>query len=64
MVDVVINNVPALSTDTALTTEALKADGTRWTDPADYHPQCWIDYNNATSVENWWARASIRRMSD
>ncbi len=56
MVDVVINNVPSLSVNTSLSTTALQADGSRWTDPAEFHPQCWIDFSNTTSVEYWCAR--------
>ena len=56
MVDVVINNGPSLSVNTSLSTTALQADGSRWTDPAEFHPQCWIDFSNTTSVEYWCAR--------
>ncbi|WVF71631.1 hypothetical protein IAT40_006439 [Kwoniella sp. CBS 6097] len=54
MVDVVVNNVPSLNVKDAFNTDALKADGSLWTDPSEFHPQCWIDYNNQTSVENCW----------
>lgn len=54
MVDIVVNNVVAINTDDAKNSTKLKADGVLWTDPADYHSQCWIDYNNQTSVENCW----------
>jgi len=53
MVDIVINNVPALSTRTSHNMEALQADNAIWTDPSYYHEQCWIDYGNQTSVEYW-----------
>ena len=53
MVDVVINNVPSLNVNTSLSSSALQADASRWTDPAEFHPQCWIDYSNQTSVEYW-----------
>ena len=54
MVDIVVNNVVAIDGKDATDSEKLKADGVLWTDPADYHPQCWIDYSNQTSVENCW----------
>lgn len=53
MVDVVVNAVPGLRVSDALSADALKSQGLIWDDPAYYHPQCWIDYNNQTSVENW-----------
>lgn len=53
MVDIVVNNIPALTTNTSLSTTALQSVGSRWTDPNQFHPQCWIDYNNNTSVEYW-----------
>ncbi|KAK4686429.1 hypothetical protein P7C73_g3699, partial [Tremellales sp. Uapishka_1] len=54
MVDIVINNVPSLSVNTSTSTAALVADGSRWTDPAEFHEFCWIDYENQTSVEYCW----------
>ncbi|ORY32604.1 glycoside hydrolase superfamily [Naematelia encephala] len=54
MVDIVVNNVPALSTATALSTQQLQADGSRYTNPAYFHPQCWIDYTNQTSIDYCW----------
>lgn len=53
MVDVVVNNVPSLNVKDALSADSLKSDGLIWDDPAYYHNQCWIDYNNNTSVEYW-----------
>lgn len=53
MVDVVVNNIPALSVDTSQSTSALQADLSFWSDPADFHSQCWVDYSNQTSVEYW-----------
>lgn len=54
MVDIVVNNIPALAVNTSLSTSALQSVGSRWTDPSQFHPQCWIDYNNNTSVEYWY----------
>lgn len=53
MVDVVIQNVPSLNVQDALHPENLAADNSRWQKPEYFHPQCWIDYSNQTSVENW-----------
>jgi hypothetical protein len=53
MVDIVVNNVPALSINTSQSAAALQADNTIWSDPSYYHEQCWIDYNNQTSIEYW-----------
>lgn len=54
MVDIVINNIPSLAVDEALHPEQLEAVGSYWTKTEQFHPQCWIDYSNATSVEYWW----------
>ena len=54
MVDVVVNNIPSLSIGEASSSDELKAAGALWTEPAEFHPQCWIDYSNATSVEQCW----------
>ena len=54
MVDIVVNNVPALSVQTSQSTQALQSDGSYLTNPNQFHSQCWIDYNNQTSVENCW----------
>ncbi|OCF74806.1 alpha-amylase [Kwoniella mangroviensis CBS 8886] len=54
MVDVVVNNIPSLNAYDAVNSTALKLDGSLWTDPSEFHPQCWIDYSNQTSVENCW----------
>lgn len=53
MVDVVVNNVPGLRVGDALSADTLKSEGLIWDDPSYFHKQCWIDYNNQTSVENW-----------
>ena len=53
MIDVVINNIPALDVNTSLSSTALQADLSAWTDPNYFHPHCPIDYSNQTSVENW-----------
>ena len=53
MVDIVVNNVPSLSVGEAHDTAALQAAGALFTKPEEYHPQCWIDYSNETSVEQW-----------
>lgn len=53
MVDVAINGIPSLTNKTD--TNSLQAQPeVIWQDPADYHPICWVDYNNATSVEKCW----------
>ncbi|ODN79910.1 hypothetical protein L202_03799 [Cryptococcus amylolentus CBS 6039] len=54
MVDIAVNNIPGTSYNDSLSSTALKADGSRWTDPAQFHTRCDIDYNNATSVEYCW----------
>ncbi|WVQ82166.1 hypothetical protein IAT38_004294 [Cryptococcus sp. DSM 104549] len=54
MVDIVINNVPGLNASDATSSAALAADGSRWTEPAEFHPRCDIDYSNETSVEYCW----------
>ncbi|GFZ44160.1 1,4-alpha-D-glucan glucanohydrolase 1 [Saitozyma sp. JCM 24511] len=54
MVDIVVNNIPSLSVNASTNATALTADGSRWTDPSYFHPFCWIDYNNQTSVEYCW----------
>nr|WVH01977.1 alpha-amylase [Naematelia aurantialba] len=54
MVDIVVNNVPSLNISTALSSSALQADGSRYTNPAYFHPQCWIDYSNDTSIDYCW----------
>ncbi|CAD6578592.1 MAG: hypothetical protein TREMPRED_002226 [Tremellales sp. Tagirdzhanova-0007] len=54
MVDVVVNNIPSLSINTSMSSAALQADGSLWTDPAEFHPQCWIDFSNQTSIEYCW----------
>ncbi|RXK40840.1 alpha-amylase [Tremella mesenterica] len=54
MVDIVVNNIPSLSVSASLSSSSLAADNSYWTDPSDFHPQCWIDYSNATSVEYCW----------
>lgn len=47
MVDVVVNNVVATTTEPDLSPFFFK-------DPSQYHPYCPIDYNNQTSVEQCW----------
>ena len=59
MIDVVINNIPALSVNTSLSSTALQADLSAWTDPNYFHPHCPIDYSNQTSVENWFVLSFI-----
>lgn len=54
MVDIVVNNIPALEVDTYLSSDKLVADDAFWTETEYYHPQCWIDYSNTTSVEYCW----------
>jgi alpha-amylase len=54
MVDIVVNNIPSLSVNTSTNATALSSDGSRWTDPSYFHPFCWIDYSNTTSVEYCW----------
>jgi alpha-amylase len=54
MVDIVVNNIPSLSVNASTNATALTADGSRWTDPSYFHPFCWIDYSNQTSVEYCW----------
>ncbi|KAK8864242.1 hypothetical protein IAR55_001488 [Kwoniella newhampshirensis] len=54
MVDVVVNNVPGLTVNDTESSKTLVTDGSRWTDPSEFHPQCWIDYSNATSIEYCW----------
>lgn len=53
MVDVVVNNVPALHGSDSRSADALRAGGLIWDSPDYFHDQCWIDYNNQTSVEYW-----------
>lgn len=53
MVDVVVNNVPALHWQDSQSADSLKASTLIWDDPAYFHPHCWIDYSNNTSVEYW-----------
>ena len=54
MVDVAVNNVPSLNTHDSQDPNALSADNSRWTKPEYFHEHCWIDYNNVTSVEQWY----------
>ena len=54
MVDIAIGFIPALNVDAAQSTANLEADNSLWTDPSEFHQQCWIDYNNNTSVEFWY----------
>lgn len=54
MVDVAVNNVPSLNVHDSLDPVALAADNSRWTQPEYFHPHCWIDYGNTTSVEQWY----------
>lgn len=54
MVDIVVNNIPGTTVNDSFSTSDLVADGSIWTDPSEFHPQCWIDYSNQTSVENCW----------
>ncbi|KAL7421747.1 hypothetical protein Q5752_003518 [Cryptotrichosporon argae] len=54
MVDIVVNNIPALSTNDSTNTTALAADTNLWTLPEYFHEFCWIDYSNTTSVEYCW----------
>lgn len=54
MVDVAVNNVPSLNVHDSLDPVALAADNSRWTKPEYFHEHCWIDYNNVTSVEQWY----------
>ena len=61
MVDIVVNNIPSLTVAEATDGGALAAAGSRWTDPSQFHPQCWIDYNNQTSVEYWYVPFLRRR---
>jgi glycosidase len=52
MVDIVVNNVVA--TPGANVTQMVKDDpNILWRDDDMFHPECWIDYNNASSVEQW-----------
>jgi alpha-amylase len=52
MVDVVVNHVASLTTATDEASLKSQPD-LLWQNPTDFHPQCWIDYSNATSVEQW-----------
>ncbi|KIR67164.1 alpha-amylase [Cryptococcus bacillisporus CA1873] len=54
MVDIVVNNIPGTTINDPFNTSALVADRSIWTDSSEFHPQCWIDYSNQTSVENCW----------
>ncbi|WVN88138.1 uncharacterized protein L203_103339 [Cryptococcus depauperatus CBS 7841] len=54
MVDIAVNNIPGVHASDALDSNALKQDGSRWTDPLEFHTKCDIDYNNETSVEFCW----------
>lgn len=54
MVDVVVNNIPSLSTNEYLDPGALSASGSFWTQTDYFHHQCWIDYGNTTSVQQCW----------
>ncbi|KAG8777412.1 hypothetical protein FRC12_000372 [Ceratobasidium sp. 428] len=47
MVDIVVNNVVATTTQPDLSTFFFK-------DPSQYHPYCPIDYKNQTSIEQCW----------
>jgi alpha-amylase len=60
MVDVAVNNVPAMHTADSLDPTALAADNSRWTKPEYFHEHCWIDYSNTTSVEQWCVYSSER----
>lgn len=53
MVDVVVNNIPSLSTSEYLDSASLQAGGSLWTETDEFHHQCWIDYSNMTSVQQW-----------
>ena len=52
MVDVVVNFVASLSTNTS--EAALASQATPFKKPEHYHPLCWIDYNQQTSAERCW----------
>ncbi|KAL1405411.1 hypothetical protein Q8F55_009042 [Vanrija albida] len=54
MVDIAINSIPTLNQNDAVSADSLSTDGSMWTDPAYFHPQCWIDFSNQTSCEVCW----------
>ncbi|CED82279.1 glycoside hydrolase family 13 protein [Phaffia rhodozyma] len=56
MVDIVIQNVPLVANPTHLdvTTSMMQANGYWFTEPAEYHPYCAMDYSNDASAEICW----------
>ena len=52
MVDVVVNFVASLSTDTS--EASLASQDIPFQRPEYYHPFCWIDYSQQTSSEQCW----------
>ncbi|ORX36860.1 glycoside hydrolase superfamily [Kockovaella imperatae] len=54
MVDIVVNNVPSLSINDSLSTEALQAADVFWTNPDQYHPYCPVNFSNLTSEQYCW----------
>jgi alpha-amylase len=52
MVDVVVNFVASLSTDTS--DAALASQDTPFKKAEYFHPKCWIDYSNQISAEQCW----------
>ncbi|KAK4684544.1 hypothetical protein P7C73_g5632, partial [Tremellales sp. Uapishka_1] len=53
MVDLVLNHLASLST-TITNAQLAKDTGLQYTQQANYHPPCAIDYNNQTSILNCW----------
>lgn len=52
MVDIAVNFAASLSTDSS--EAALARQNVTFKRQAEYHPQCWIDYNSQESIERCW----------